>query len=118
MALCSLDYDRKEYAMVFTEVDFQTIKMTVKVSAAQKCGLRDAELKSEAELDQSINVSPAIRDKVNALMNAYRKWVDFHKNIEAQKRWGSLNESEIRQLAQLYESREKARVEFTAILQQ
>ena len=103
--------------MVFTEVDFQTLKMTVKVSAAQKCGLSDAELKSEAELDQAIDGTPAIRDRVTALMSAYRKWVDFHKNIEAQKRWGSLTESEVRQLALLYQSREKARVELTAAME-
>jgi hypothetical protein len=35
--------------VVFTEVDFQTLRMTAKVSAAQRYGFIDAELKSEAE---------------------------------------------------------------------
>jgi len=94
--------------MSFDEFDFQSMKMRVKVLSASKCGLKDAQYSSEADLDSTISLNPEINQKLQAVLTAYRAWLDFHIALWDGKRWGRLEEKEIVRLGKLIDERERA----------
>lgn len=82
-----------------------------------RVGVDNAEFYSVDELrDQVKRKNAKISERLEAFVNAYWQWFDFHRRIEAQGKAGSLDRDEDNQLMELVKRRDATRQELLAVL--
>jgi hypothetical protein len=96
--------------MAFTPSEFQQVKFFVCLSVANKLLIPNAEFKSSEALQNKISTAnPGLGQALSKFLTTYNQWYQFHLDIDAAQKSGTLSSVETAEHVRLVEARDGAR---------